>query len=189
MKPLTSERNLTPSSTAPVSDALGSPGVAVLGQIVHGQPSRPPLAAVVNGHTYVGGQRVARLVLQARVGRPAVQRHRVGARRGSARLLGVSVAVRVAAFQLHRCGHQRVRARRVARRCSRSPSPASSASLKVAVTAARHVGTFVAPLAGDWSPSPSAVVVSGPTLVREHHVHPVVARLAGGIAGKLLVEP
>ena len=36
MKPFTSERNLTPSSTAPVSESLTTVGVAELGQIVHG---------------------------------------------------------------------------------------------------------------------------------------------------------
>src|SRR5215510_12597507 len=36
MKPFTSERNLTPSSTAAVSESLITVGVAELGQIVHG---------------------------------------------------------------------------------------------------------------------------------------------------------
>ena len=46
MLPATSARNLTPSSTALVSASVRS-GVAVAGQMVHGQVEPPPPPAVV----------------------------------------------------------------------------------------------------------------------------------------------
>jgi len=45
--PLTSDRNLTPSSTAPGSETDGFAGVAVPGHTLHGQLGP---AAVVNDH-------------------------------------------------------------------------------------------------------------------------------------------
>ena len=48
MKPATSDRKRTPSSTALLSAAEAVAGVAVLGQRLHGQPLVVGAAAVVN---------------------------------------------------------------------------------------------------------------------------------------------
>jgi hypothetical protein len=44
--PPTSLRNFTPTSTAAVSESAATPGVAVSGQIVHGQVAGPGLPTV-----------------------------------------------------------------------------------------------------------------------------------------------
>src|SRR5215468_1831373 len=49
MKPATSERNLTPSSTCTFGSPSGAPGTVVLGQIVNG-PGSAPQAPVVRLH-------------------------------------------------------------------------------------------------------------------------------------------
>ena len=94
MKPLTSVRNLTPSSIGRASANDGVPGVAVTGKALHGQPD--VLALVVNDHNTVEASALpARSLTRGSVLPPRTVA--VKTPEAAKALLGVRIAVRVAA--------------------------------------------------------------------------------------------